>query len=76
MTNDKTKVLQDQHILIIPDLSVNAIPIAIKKVEELKELNISAKIWDMKKGQNDEELKEKGFYNCDLEDFLKCEINS
>jgi|AntRauMFilla1563_2_1112583.scaffolds.fasta_scaffold14821_2 hypothetical protein len=70
MTNDKMKVLQDQNILIVPDLSENAMIIATKKAKQLKELNISAKIWDMRNGLSDNDLKEKGFYNCDLEDFL------
>jgi hypothetical protein len=70
MTNEKLKVLQGQNILIVPDLSANAITIATKKIEQLKELNISAKIWDMRHGLSDEQLKVNGFYNCDLEDFL------
>ncbi|PQJ76404.1 DUF6371 domain-containing protein [Polaribacter glomeratus] len=70
MTNDKMKVLSGENILIVPDLSENAITIATKKAKELRELNISAKIWDMRNGLNDNELKESGFYNCDLEDFI------
>ena len=30
----------------------------------------SATIWDMRDGMSDDKLKETGFYNCDLEDFL------
>ena len=70
MTKDKMKVLSGKSILIVPDLSENAVNITTKKVEELKELNISAKIWDMRNGLSDKDLKEKGFYNCDLEDVL------
>jgi hypothetical protein len=70
MTNDKMKVLSGKIILIIPDLSKKAVDIATKKIKELKELNISVKIWDMRNGLSNEELLEKGFYNCDLEDFL------
>ncbi|TXD49203.1 DUF6371 domain-containing protein [Polaribacter sp. IC073] len=70
MTNDKMKVLSGKNIFIVPDLSEKAISIANKRAEELKVLKISAKIWDMRKGLSDEELIEKGFYNCDLEDFL------
>ncbi len=70
MTTDKMKVLSGKNILIVSDLIENAIKIATKKVEELKKLNISAKIWDMRNGLSDGELNQKGFYNCDLEDFL------
>jgi hypothetical protein len=71
MTNDKMKVLSGKTILIVPDLSENARNIAERKVEELSSINIDATIWDLSKGMNDDELKEKGYYNCDLEDFLK-----
>lgn len=71
MTNDKMKVLSGKSILIVPDLSENARNIAEKKVLQLSELQIDAKIWDMSKGLTDIELKAKGYYNCDLEDFLK-----
>lgn len=70
MTNAKMKVLEGESILIVPDLSENAIGIAAKRVEQLKSLNISATIWDMRDGMSDDKLKETGFYNCDLEDFL------
>jgi hypothetical protein len=71
MTNDKMKVLSGKTILIVPDLSENARNIAEKKIDELSSLNIDASIWDLSKGMNDDELKEKGYYNCDLEDFLR-----
>jgi hypothetical protein len=70
MTNDKMKVLSGKTILIVPDLSENARNIAERKIIELGSLNIDASIWDLSKGMNDDELKEKGYYNCDLEDFL------
>ena len=70
MTNAKMKVLEGENILIVPDLSENAIGIAAKRVEQLKSLNISATIWDMRDGLSDNNLKEKGIYNYDLEDFL------
>jgi hypothetical protein len=38
---------------------------------ELRDLNNDATIWDLSKGMNDDKLKERGYYNCDLEDFLK-----
>ena len=71
MTNDKMKVLSGKTILIDPDLSENTRNIAEKKVDELSSLNIDASIWVFLKGMNDDELKEKGYYNCDLEDFLR-----
>ncbi|MCL7763402.1 DUF6371 domain-containing protein [Polaribacter sp. Z014] len=71
LTDDKMKVLSGEKVLIVPDLSEQAVSIAHKRIEELKTLDISAKIWDMRKGLSDEELTEKGFYNCDLEDFLQ-----
>jgi hypothetical protein len=71
MTNDKMKVLSGKSILIVPDLSENARNIAERKVEELSSLNIEAAIWDLSKGMTDLELKEKEYYNCDLEDFLR-----
>lgn len=71
MTNDKMKVLSGKNILIVPDLSENARRITLKKIEELKELNINAKMWDLSNGMSDFELKEIGIYNMDLEDFLR-----
>jgi hypothetical protein len=71
MTNDKMKVLSGKSILIVPDLSENARSIAEKKVLQLSELQIDAKIWDIGKGLTDIELKAKGYYNLDLEDFLR-----
>ena len=65
------KVLSGKSILIVPDLSENARNIAERKVEELSSLNIEAAIWDLSKGMTDLELKEKEYYNCDLEDFLR-----
>jgi hypothetical protein len=70
MTNDKMKVLSGENVLIVPDLSEKARNITLKKIEELKKLNIVAKIWDISKGMTDDELQEKGYDNCDLEDFL------
>jgi hypothetical protein len=70
MTNDKMKVLSGKTILIVPDLSETARDIVGKKIEELSSLNIDASIWDLSNGLTDEELKKKGYYNFDLEDFL------
>jgi hypothetical protein len=57
--------------LIVPDLSVIARNIGESIAEELSSINIEATIWDLSKGMNDDELKEKEYYNCDLEDFLR-----
>tara|TARA_R110002072_G_scaffold37715_18_gene109963 strand:- start:3989 stop:4963 length:975 start_codon:yes stop_codon:yes gene_type:complete len=71
MTNQKMKVLSGKNILIVPDLSENARNITEKKIKELKKLDIKANMWDLSKGMNDTQLKEKGYYNYDLEDFLR-----
>tara|TARA_R110002126_G_scaffold152203_1_gene299286 strand:- start:12339 stop:12536 length:198 start_codon:yes stop_codon:yes gene_type:complete len=60
------KVLSGKNILIATDLIENA-----GRIEELKELNINSKIWDLSNGMNDIELKAIGYYNLDLEDFLR-----
>jgi hypothetical protein len=65
------KVLSGKTILIIPDLSENARSIAEKMIEELSSLSIDTSISDLSKGMIGLELKEKGYYNCDLEDFLR-----
>lgn len=74
MTNDKMKALSGKRLLIVPDLSENARRITLKKIEELKQLNIDAKMWDVSNDLTDLELKEQGFYNFDLEDFLRMQI--
>tara|TARA_R110001592_G_scaffold352878_1_gene651175 strand:+ start:6067 stop:6231 length:165 start_codon:yes stop_codon:yes gene_type:complete len=52
-------------------MSNNAVSIMKNKLPYLSELGINAKIWDMTKGKTDHQLKEEGWYNCDLEDFLR-----
>ncbi|WP_264550266.1 toprim domain-containing protein [Flavobacterium sp. N2820] len=71
LTNEKTKVLKDFKVLIIPDMSENAVLVATKKVGELRLNGIDIKLWDMTEGKNDEQLKQEGIYNNDLEDFFR-----
>lgn len=71
MTEDKMKILSGKNILIVPDLSEDARRITLKKIEELKALNVYAKMWDVSNGMTDLELKNKKYYNLDLEDFLR-----
>jgi hypothetical protein len=71
LTNAKLEVLRGENIVLIPDMSENAVSIMKNKLPYFSELGINAKIWDMTNGKTDEVLKEEGFYNCDLEDFFR-----
>lgn len=71
LTNEKTKVLKGFKVLIIPDMSENAVLVATKKVAELRQNGIDIKLWDMTEGKTDEQLKQEGIYNNDLEDFFR-----
>lgn len=71
LTKEKTSVLKGFRVLLIPDLSVNAVSIATKKIIELRQNGINIKLWDMTEGKSDEELKQEGIYNNDLEDFFR-----
>lgn len=51
-------------------MSENAVMITTKKVAELRQNGIDIKLWDMTEGKTDEQLKQDGVYNNDLEDFL------
>lgn len=70
LTDTKLEVLRGENITLIPDMSENAVSIMNKKLPLFSELGINAKIWDMTEGKTDDQLKEEGLYNCDLEDFL------
>ena len=74
LTTEKTKVLKGFKVLIIPDMSENAVLIATKKVTELRQNGIDIKLWDMTEGKTDYQLNQEGIYNNDLEDFFR-EIN-
>jgi len=71
LTNEKTKVLKSFKVLIIPDMSENAVMVATKKIAELRQNGIDIKLWDMTEGKTDEQLKKDGIYNNDLEDFFR-----
>lgn len=71
LTNDKLKVLIGWKVLIIPDMSENAVSIINKKIPIMKDLGIKASIWDMTDGKTNEELKKEGLYNKDLEDIIR-----
>ena len=71
LTNNKVKSLSGQSLIIIPDMSSNALSIIKKKTPIFNQHNISVKIWDMTEGKTDEQLKENNLYNCDLEDIFR-----
>lgn len=71
LTNEKTHVLKGFKVLITPDMSENAVAIAIKKVAELRQNDIDIKLWDMTEGKTNQQLKIEGVYNRDLEDFFR-----
>lgn len=71
LTKEKTSVLKGFRVLLIPDLSENAVSIATKKIIELRQNGINIKLWDMTEGKSDEELKHEGIYNNDLEDYFR-----
>ncbi|WP_141119683.1 DUF6371 domain-containing protein [Lutibacter agarilyticus] len=71
LTKEKLNVLIGRKILIIPDMSKNAVEIMNKKISSLTQLGIDVNIWDMTNGKTDRQLKEEGWYNCDLEDVFR-----
>lgn len=71
LTENKLEVLINNKVILVPDMSENAVAIMKKKLPHLIELGIDAKIWDMTNNESDEKLKEQGWYNCDLEDVFR-----
>ncbi|AOW20591.1 DUF6371 domain-containing protein [Urechidicola croceus] len=71
LTNDKLKPLIGLKVILVPDISENAVAIMNSKLPYLLELGIDAKIWDMTNDKNDEQLKNEGWFNCDLEDVFR-----
>lgn len=71
LTDKKLQILQNEKIIIVPDISENAIQIVRKKLPTMKALNIDVTIYDMTFGKSDNELKECELYNCDIEDILR-----
>lgn len=71
LTENKLDVLIGHKVLLVPDMSENAVAIMNKKIPHLIALGIDAHIWDMTNGKSDEQLKLEGWYNCDLEDIFR-----
>ena len=71
LTNDKLKVLINRKVILVPDISENAVTIMNNKLPHLLALGIEAKVWDMTNGKTDVQLKKEGWYNCDLEDVFR-----
>ncbi|WP_274476140.1 DUF6371 domain-containing protein [Mangrovimonas aestuarii] len=71
LTTNKIEVLEGRNIILVPDMSENAVTIIKKKVKVFKDLGIDAQIWDMTEGMSDDQLKQEGWYNCDLEDVIR-----
>ena len=70
LTDEKVKSLKNEKIYVIPDLSRKAVNIILKKRKLLKGYNIACEIIDFTYGEDDECLKDKGFYNEDIADFF------
>ncbi|MFD1096244.1 DUF6371 domain-containing protein [Salegentibacter chungangensis] len=71
LTNDKIESLKGHKILLVPDMSNQAVLVAMKQVNRMKDQGIKIKLWDMRYGKTDEELKKEGIYNHDLEDYFR-----
>ena len=71
LTENKLKPLIGHNVLIVPDMSENAVSIILNKIPLLISLGINAKIWDMTNGKTDVQLKSEGIYNNDLEDVFR-----
>lgn len=74
LTNDKVLPLVGHRVLIIPDISRNAVEIMAKKLPNLLKIGINAEIWDMTEGRSDQDLKQLGVYNDDLEDLIRAVV--
>jgi hypothetical protein len=70
LTTDKATALIGRDVIIVPDMSENALRIMNNKLPYLSSIDVKAKIWDMTKGKSDEQLRQEGLYNCDLEDVF------
>jgi hypothetical protein len=71
LTDDKVTCLKGHKVLLIPDISNQAMVAAKKKVKQLKDLGVNIHVWDMRNGKSDEELRNEGIYNNDLEDYFR-----
>jgi hypothetical protein len=70
MTYNKMYALKGRQIVIIPDISQQAVDIAKKQMKKLQSLDIDFKILDLTYGKSDKELKALGYYNADIADIL------
>ena len=70
LTYDKLYALRGKEIIIIPDISNNALNIIKKKQKEFEYLNIDAEIYDLTEGKSDEELHKMNIYNDDIADLI------
>ncbi len=71
LTEIKLKCLIGHNVLVIPDMSENAVSIICSKIKKFFYMGINIKAWDMTEGKTDEELKLMGIYNNDLEDVFR-----
>ena len=71
LTDPKIKVLKPYKVLIVPDMSENAVRIMKNKISKYHKLGYNLTLWDMTNGKTDEQLKNEGIYNSDLEDLFR-----
>jgi hypothetical protein len=71
LTESKMKVLSGETVVIIPDISSKAVKIIKDKESLFQRNNIDAKIFDMTCGLTDDQLKNEGWYNADIEDVFR-----
>lgn len=71
LTDAKLQAIENEKIIIIPDISENAVQIINNKLPKMKSLNIDAFVYDMTYGRTENELKESDWYNCDIEDIIR-----
>lgn len=70
LTDEKIKALKGHRVVIIPDLSSNAVQIIKNKLPLLSETCLFVNIIDLREGKSDDQLRKEGIYNDDLEDFI------
>lgn len=70
LTNNKLLALKNLQIVIIPDMSRNAVNIIKSKELVFNKMDIDYKILDLTEGKSDEYLKANNLYNADLEDII------
>jgi hypothetical protein len=70
-TDVKIKVLPVETIIIIPDISSKAVKMVQGKTALFQHHTLSAKIFYTTSGLTDDQFKNKGGYNADIEDVLR-----